>query len=102
VNGPAARRAVNPEAFVAYLTSLESYVVDGVPRRRRLCINGIPVSEADARMIRRWRSGRIEGITVGAAAALLRRYGKTPLQFASWCAILHEAPTIRGSIRESD
>lgn len=102
MNGPAARRAVNPEPFVAYLTSLENYIVDGEPRRRRLCINGIPVSESDARMIRRWRKGDIEGITVAAAAQLLRRYGKTPFQYSSWCAMLHYEPTIRGAIRESD
>lgn len=102
MNGPASRRAVNPDAFVAYLTSLESYMVDGEPRRRRLCINGKPVSESDARMIRRWRAGGIEGITVTAAAALLRRYDKTPFQFAAWCVIVRQAPTIRGSIRESD
>lgn len=102
MNGPAAKRAVNPDAFVAYLTSLESYVVDGEPRRRRLCINRIPVSESDARVIRRWRAGDIEGITVASAAQLLRRYGKTPFQFTAWCATLHYKPTIRGSIRASD
>lgn len=103
MSGPATRRAVNPEPFVDFITGLESYVMDDrPPRRKRLCINGIPVSDTDARMIRRWRSGKIEGITVEAAAALLRRYGKTPFQFAAWCATLHLAPTLRGSIREDD
>jgi hypothetical protein len=103
MNGPASKRAVNPGPFVDYITSLESYRMDDrAPRRRRLCINGIPVSETDARMIRRWRTGKIEGITVEAAAALLRRYDKTPFQFAAWCATLHVAPTIRGSLRDDD
>jgi hypothetical protein len=102
VNGPASRRAVDPDALVDYLTAKQHYVEDGTPKRRRLCINGIPVSANDARMIRRWRSGRIEGITVGAAAALLRRYDLTPFQYAAWCATLGRRPTIRGSIRESD
>jgi hypothetical protein len=102
VNGPAARRAIHPCNFVAYLDAKSSYIIDGPPRRRRLCINGIPVTPADARMIRRWRQGNIEGITIPCGAALLRRYSLTPLQFSAWCAILHLVPTIRGSLRESD
>lgn len=98
MNGPAAKRAVNPEAFVDFLTAKEHYRVDGLPRRRRLCINGVWVSENDARMIRRWRSGKIEGITLDAATAMLQRYNLTLLQYAAWCGTLHVAPMLRGQL----
>jgi len=102
MNGPAARRAFDPDHFEAYLAGKSSYVTDGTPRRRRLCINGTPVSESDARMIRRWRTGQIEGITIEAGAALLRRYGLTPRQYAAWCAKLSYPPMLRGILRDSD
>jgi hypothetical protein len=102
MTGPASRRAVDPDALVQFITAHESYRVDGTPQRRRLYINGVPVSDNDARTIRRWRAGKIEGVTIPAAAALLRRYGLTPFQFAAWCGTLYIRPTLRGSIRASD
>jgi hypothetical protein len=102
MKGPAGRRAVNPDALCAYLTAQQRYVEGGKPNRRRLTINGVPVSESDARMIRRWRQGNIKGSTVPAAVALLRRYNLAPLKFAAWCAILHYKPMLRGRELDSD
>ena len=41
------------------------------------CINGHPISDNDARMIRRWRVGKIQGVTQKSADALLQRYQLT-------------------------
>lgn len=101
-HGPTARRAINPDAFLAYITAKESYIEDGTPKRKRLCINRIPVSDSDARMIRRWRQGNIQAISIPSGAALLRRYSLTPLTFTRWCAILHMDPMLRGDFRADD
>jgi hypothetical protein len=65
---------VDPAVLVEYLDKRSSYVTGGTPKRRRLTINCIPVSETDARMIRRWRAGKIQGVTQKSADALLARY----------------------------
>lgn len=70
---------VLPAAIVAQLDHHSTYEVTGHPRRRRLHINGIPVADNDARMIRRWRSGTIKGVTVKSANALLARHNLSPL-----------------------
>jgi hypothetical protein len=63
-----------PDELVALLDAHTTYVVSGYPYRRRRCINGIAVSETDARMIRRWRAGTIRGVTATSAEGLLKRY----------------------------
>ncbi len=68
------RTSVDPEELVGCLDDASTYVVGGTPNRRRLCINGIPISASDQRMIRRWRAGKIQGVTAKSANALLARY----------------------------
>ena len=63
-----------PGRLVGYIDAHSGYVTSGTPKRRRLTINGIAVSETDARMIRRWRAGKIQGVTAKSADALLKRY----------------------------
>ncbi len=68
------RTTVAPWHLVALLDAHSDYRTGGHPRRRRLCINGIAVTDTDARMIRRWRAGKIQGVTAKTANALLSRY----------------------------
>jgi hypothetical protein len=68
---------INPASLVYMIDDHSDYITSGTPKRRRLCINGIAVSETDARMIRRWRAGKIKGVTIKSADALLHRYGLT-------------------------
>lgn len=65
---------LEPARLVELIDRHSEYVVSGHPRRRRLCINGIPITDTDARMIRRWRTGTIKGVTLKSADALLERY----------------------------
>lgn len=97
-NGPAARVAIDPAVFVGYIDSLSAYHVGGFPRRRRLCIQGTAVLENDARMIRRWRTGKIEGITVRSAEDLLGRYGLSLADYSTYCYRGNLNPTIRGGL----
>lgn len=75
--GPAANLALSPAVLVAFIDDASQLVTDGIPRRQRLHINCRPVSANDARVIRRWRSGSINGVTKGAAEKLLATYGMT-------------------------
>lgn len=68
------RTSVDPTELVAQLDAHSEYVTGGHPVRTRLHINGVPVSDTDARMIRRWRAGKIKGVTAKAADAMLQRY----------------------------
>ncbi len=68
------RTTVAPFQLVALLDAHSDYRTGDIPKRRRLCINGIAVTETDARMIRRWRAGKIQGVTAKSANALLSRY----------------------------
>lgn len=73
--GSTAKRAIDPVVLVAFLDERTTYVVDGTPPRRTRRLNGHRVSQdGDARIIRRWRSGRFDGVTVPAVKALLDRY----------------------------
>lgn len=75
MRGSTAKAAVDPVTLVAFLDERTTYVVDGIPPRKTRRLNGKRVSQdLDARIIRRWRSGRFEGVTVPAAKALLSRY----------------------------
>jgi hypothetical protein len=71
---------INPAHLVALLDEHSTYEVLGHPRRRRLLVNGIPVADNDARMIRRWRAGTIKGVTVKSANALLARHNLNPIR----------------------
>ena len=68
---------VKPSVLVAFLDSWSEYRVSGHPRRNRLYINGTPITDHDARMIRRWRSGTIAGVTLKTTRTLLDRYSLT-------------------------
>ena len=96
--GPASRVAIDPAVFVAYIDEVSAYHVGGYPVRRRLCIHGTPVLENDARMIRRWRTGKIEGITVRSAEDMLGRYGLSLADYITNCQRLNVKPTIRGGL----
>lgn len=96
--GPASRVAVDPAALLGYVDSLAAYHVGGYPVRRRLCIHGTPIRENDARMIRRWRSGTIEGVTVKSTEGMLGRYGLGLHDFVTYCHRHRIKPTIRGGI----
>ncbi len=79
--GPKARIA--PGHLVEFLDTRSEHRTDGVPCRTRKFINGTPVSETDARMIRRWRAGKIQGVTESSARALLRRHNINPREFTT-------------------
>lgn len=96
--GPAARNAINPHALVLFVDAWSEYVVSGWPKRTRLTVNGIAIAENDARMIRRWRVGQIKGVTVRSASTLLKRYGLTLGQYATYCKQNNFAPTLRGKL----
>lgn len=74
--GRTAKAAIDPKVLVAFIDECTTYLVDGIPSRKTRRLNGRRVSQdIDARMIRRWRSGRFDGVTVPAARSLLERYG---------------------------
>ena len=72
---------IDPAELVAFLDERSDHVTGGHPRRLRKFINGHPVDETDARMIRRWRKGDIKGVTEASAKALLRRFKINPREF---------------------
>lgn len=83
--GPTSRFAYDPTVVVRYLDDNSEYILSGEPTRRRRCINGIPVDpDTDARVIRRWRSGQIEGVTRKAADRLLTKFGLSAHDLELW------------------
>lgn len=78
-SGPRAK--VNPAELVAFLDARSDTRAGGTPNRIRKFINNTVVSETDARMIRRWRAGTIQGVTESSARALLRRHNINPREF---------------------
>lgn len=72
---------VDPAKLLAFLDERSEHVRGGHPNRLRKYINGEPVGETDARMIRRWRKGVIKGITEPSARALLHRFNIDPREF---------------------
>jgi hypothetical protein len=95
--GPASRNAINPAALVAFIDAWTEHVFDGYPKRTRLKINGTPITETDARMVRRWRKGDIKGVTIFSAEALLERHGLALPQFAVYCEQLD--PPLQSTLR---
>jgi hypothetical protein len=75
------RKRHDPAALVAFLDERSTHVTGGHPVRERKYINGEPVNETDARMIRRWRKGDIKQVTDDAARRLLRRFKINPKEF---------------------
>lgn len=83
--GPTSRFAYDPATLVAYLDAQTDYVTQGEPTRTRRVIGLVPVDpDTDARVIRRWRSGVIEGVTKAAAARLLEKFGLTTDTYEWW------------------
>lgn len=78
MRGPAARFAYSAADLVALLDQHTTYELGGYPSRKRRLINGVVIDQdTDARVIRRWRSGRIEGVTKAAAERLLGKVNLT-------------------------
>lgn len=76
MRGRAARFAYSAADLVALLDSHTTYELGGTPRRKRRLINGVALDQdTDARIIRRWRSGQIEGVTKAAAERMLGKVG---------------------------
>lgn len=96
--GPAAKRAIDPASFVDFLDTQAGYVKGGHPVRNRRCINGVPVTESDLRVIRRWRTGVNDGITIRTAGKLLTRYSLTLGNFQAWAFVNNRKTTIRGGL----
>ena len=98
--GPAARNAINPAALVSFIDEWSEHVFDGYPKRTRLKVNGTPISETDARMVRRWRKGEIKGVTLWSAGALLERHGLTLSMYGIYCTEQTEPlqSTLRGKL----
>jgi hypothetical protein len=69
------RGTIDPAAFVAFLDEHTTVTRGGHPPRARKCINGVPITPNDNRVLRRWRSGAIKHITQQAADAFRARYG---------------------------
>lgn len=96
--GRAARVAVDPETFISFLDTNTAIVTGGSPRRTRRILNGHTIGQAnDGRMIRRWRSGQIEGITKQSAENFLGRYGLTFQDFVLWAMLAGRQTHIRNN-----
>lgn len=101
--GRAARVAVDPETFISFLDTNTAVVTGGSPRRTRRVLNGHTIDQAnDGRMIRRWRSGRIEGITKQSAENFLGRYGLTLQDFVLWGMLAGRRTFIRNSNQQEN
>lgn len=96
--GPGSKVALDPAVLVAFVESLSWYVVDGIPRRRRLLINNRRVCDLDARIIRRWRSGTIASVTVDAASKLLANHDLTLQDLKAYAAVSHQKHVLRGQL----
>lgn len=96
--GRAARVAIDPETFISFIDTNTAVVTGGSPRRTRRLLNGIIVDQSnDGRMIRRWRSGTIEGITQPSAESFLSRYDLTLQDFVLWSLMAAREPFIRNN-----
>lgn len=98
MKGPASRFAYDPAVLVAYLDSHSTHNLGGFPQRRRHAINGTWVDSHDARIIRRWRSGVTEGVTLKAASDLLDHYDLTLHTFESWAIAQDRRAVKRGQL----
>lgn len=94
--GPASRFAYDPAVLVAYLDAHSEYKEGGHPNRRRHYIHRVPVAASDARIIRRWRNGQTEGVTRGAAVAMLGRHRLSLTTFETWAAAQGRTAVNRG------
>lgn len=74
---------IDPASLVAFLDARSTYHTSGYPVRRRKRINGQPVDDVDARMIRRWRKGDIKRVQEASVRALLRRFEIDPGEFTN-------------------
>lgn len=100
--GPASRNAINPAALVSFVDAWSEYMNGGYPRRNRLLVNGTPITETDARMVRRWRKGDIEGVTLKSARTLLDRYGLTFDMLVTYCDQTEQSHLLRGSLPKTN
>lgn len=75
------KTTIAPAVLLAFLDARSEHRRGGTPNRERKFINGVAVRENDARMIRRWRAGKIAGVTESSARALLRRHNINPKEF---------------------
>lgn len=83
--GPTSRFAYDPQILVQYLDAHADYLETGSPVRRKRVINRVPVeADTDARVIRRWRSGAIEGVTRKAADKLLTKFNLSTDGLEMW------------------
>jgi len=90
------RFAYDARTFVAFLDSETEYILDGVPARLRRSINFTPIDQdTDARSIRRWRSGRVAGVTKPAAERLLMKVGLTLGDYTAWANARRLNPILR-------
>jgi hypothetical protein len=79
------RKYIHPETFVNFIHTNTS--MRDVNSRRCKCINMIPISPNDNRVLRRWRSGDVQRITIKAAEAFLDRYGLTLTNYGGWAGM---------------
>ena len=99
MRGAAARAAIDPAVLTAFLDERTTYIVDGVPARRTRRLNGRRLNvDIDARIMRRWRSGRHKSVTVRAAENLLTRYGLEMSELQQFAHTNGHELMLRGSI----
>lgn len=98
--GRAARFAYDPKVIVAFLDHHTTRERCGTPTRMRRLINGKSITQdVDARTIRRWRQGRIEGATREAVKRIFRRTGLTLQEFHDWAEANNLDPVLRDTDR---
>jgi hypothetical protein len=85
-------RGVHPETFVNFIhTNTSTRLVNA---RRCKCINMVPISPNDNRILRRWRSGSVQRITPKAAEEFLGRYGLTMTNYGGWAGMAMQSAYI--------
>lgn len=96
--GKTAKFAFDPAVVVAFIDFHSAYAHIGVPTRTHHTINFVQVDADTARVLRRWRSGVIEGVTRSGATRLFDKYYLTVPMFEQWADERKLIPVLRGQM----
>lgn len=96
MRGCTAKTALDPRVVLAFVDHHTDSRLAGVPARRRKTINGRPLGQGDeARILRRWRSGRFKSVTEPAVARVLGKFSLTIEDLELWGLATKNQPYIR-------
>lgn len=96
--GQAARFAYDPAVVVAFLDAYTARAA-AIGLRPYTTLNAKRLFEDDARIIRRWRSGAIKGVTYHAVSSLLLRYDLKVRHMERWAKLHRRQLVLRGHRR---